>query len=232
MKAPLTRSGADLPLPEELRQALRDITLGPSPDRDGEARTLHLEAMRWPQLEPSPELAQRLAAIPAAPGPAGEPGREPRRRRPHRTVAAELLRGRGAAAAASWFLAAAMTLAVDDPVGLGLRASSEVRNATGRHLLEPAARAGSSIQADLSRRFDALQASVQAPELPGLPLTRGADEVRNWFADAIESSTAAVRGLPDLLPLPIPRADGERPGANQVVPRPGAGTSIRERTFT
>ncbi len=207
----MTRLGADLPLPEQLRRSLLDIAVGEPLDRDGEARTVDLERIRWPRLEPSAALMQRLARIPD-------------RRIVRRPGAVTIWRGPTAAVTASYLLAAALTLAVGDPVALGRRASSELRAAAGEHVLEPAARAGSLVQTGVSRRLAALQDRVR-PAVPfGLPLTVPADRVQAWFRGAARSSADMFRGLTGFLPLDT-RSGGEEPAATD---RPQTDSRRRE----
>ncbi|MXX75155.1 MAG: hypothetical protein F4Y77_07100, partial [Holophagales bacterium] len=176
--------GANLPLPEDLRRGLLEIAVGEHLDRDGEARTVDLESVRWPRLEPSARLVQRLLEI-------------PRGRAVHRPAVSRVRRGPAAAVAASYLLAAALTLAVGDPVALGRKASTGLRAVAGQHVLEPAARAGSSMQAG----FGALQERFRPTDLFEKTLTLPTDRVQAWFQGAFESSADAFRGLTDLLPL-------------------------------
>ena len=214
----MNRLGADLPLPEELRRSLLDIAVGQPLDRDGEARTADLESVRWPRLEPSAALMQRLLEIPK--------GRVVRR-----PEVLEVWRGPAASVAASYLLAVALTLAVGDPVALGRKASSELRSAAGVHVLEPAARAGSSLQEGLSRRLGALQDRVSPAGLFGRPLTLPTDRVQAWFRDALETSSEAFRDLPGLLPLDAFHAGEAPPATNRPIPGPRGRTADRERTF-
>ena len=214
----MRRFGADLPLPEELRRSLLDIGLGEPLDRDGEARTVDLESIRWPSLEPSTALRQRLLAIPA-------------HRTARRPAFLSTWRGPGAAAAASYVLAAALTLALGDPVDLGRRATSELRAATGEHVLEPAARTGSSLHAGLSRQFDALRGRVAPGALFGQPLALPTDRVQTWFRGAVDSSADAFRGLADLFSLDALGAGLAPDEANRPVPGPNPRRTDKERTF-
>lgn len=206
--------GADFRLPEELRQSLLDIALGESLDRDGEARTVDLESLRWPRLEPSAALVQRLLEIP--------PGRAV-----SRPAVARVWRGPAAAVAASYLLAAALTLAVGDPVALGRQASSGLRAVAGQHVLEPAARAGSSMQAG----FGALQERFRPTDLFEKTLTLPADRVQAWYRGAFESSADAFRGLTELLPLDTWNADEEPPETDESLPDPRGRHTDPERTF-
>ncbi len=207
--------GADFQLPDELRRSLLDIALGESLDRDGEARTVDLESVRWPRLEPSAPLVQRLLEI-------------PRGRAARRSAVARVRRGPAAAVAASYLLAAALTLAVGDPVALGRKASSGLRAAAGQHVLEPAARAGSSMQAG----FGALQERFRPTDLFEKTLTLPADRVQAWFRGAFDSSADAFRGLTDLLPLDAWSNPGEEPPeTNESLPDPRGRYTDLERTF-
>lgn len=206
--------GADFRLPDELRRSLVDIALGESLDRDGEARTVDLEAVRWPRLEPSADLVQRLLEI-------------PRGRALRRPAVARVRRGPAAAVAASYLLAAALTLAVGDPVALGRKASSGLRAAAGQHVLEPAARAGSSMQAG----FGALQERFRPTDLFDNTLTLPTDRVQAWFRGAFESSADAFRGLTELLPLDGRNAGEEPPETDESLPDPRGRYTDQERTF-
>lgn len=206
--------GANLPLPEKLRRSLLDIALGESLDRDGEARTVDLESVRWPRLEPSAPLVQRLLEIPR--------GRAVLRPAVHRAR-----RGPAAAVAASYLLAAALTLAVGDPVALGRKASSELRAVAGQHVLEPAARAGSSMQAG----FGALQERLRPTDLFEKTLTVPRDRVQAWFSGAFESSADAFRGLTELLPLDAWNAGEEPPEPDESLRDPRARNTDLKRTF-
>ncbi|MDE2849377.1 MAG: hypothetical protein OXP74_02035 [Acidobacteriota bacterium] len=206
--------GANLPLPEELRRSLLDIALGESLDRDGEARTVDLESVRWPRLEPSAPLVQRLLEI-------------PRGRAVLRPAAHWVRRGPAAAVAASYLLAAALTLAVGDPVALGRKASSELRAVAGQHVLEPAARAGSSMQAG----FGALQERLRPTDLFEKTLTVPRDRVQVWFRGAFESSADAFRGLTELLPLDAWNAGEEPPETDESLRDPRARNTDLKRTF-
>lgn len=206
--------GADFQVPDELRRSLLDIALGESLDRDGEARTVDLESVRWPRLEPSAPLVQRLLEI-------------PRGRAVRRPVVSRVWRGPAAAVAASYLLAAALTLAVGDPVALGRKASSGLRAAAGQHVLEPAARAGSSMQAG----FGALQERFRPTDLFEKSLTLPTDRVQAWFQEAFESSADAFRGLTELFPLDAWNAGEEPPDTNESLPDPRGRYTDLERTF-
>ena len=207
--------GADFQLPDELRRSLLDIALGESLDRDGEARTVDLESVRWPRLEPSAALVQRLLEI-------------PRGRAVRRPAVPRARRGPAATVAASYLLAAALTLAVGDPVALGRKASTSLRAAAGQHVLEPAARAGSSMQAG----FGALQERFRPTDLFEKTLTLPADRVQAWFRGAFDSSADAFRGLTDLLPLDAWSNPGEEPPeTNEPIPDPRGRYTDLERTF-
>lgn len=206
--------GADFQLPGELRRSLLDIALGESLDRDGEARTVDLESVRWPRLEPSAPLVQRLLEIPRH-------GSVPR------PAVSRVRRGPAAAVAASYLLAAALTLAVGDPVALGRKASSGLRSAAGQHVLEPAARAGSSMQAG----FGALQERFRPTDLFEKTLTLPTHRVQAWFRGAFESSADAFRGLTELLPLDTWNAGEEPPETNESRPDPRGPYTDLERTF-
>lgn len=210
----MKRLGADFRLPDELRRSLLDIALGESLDRDGEARTVDLESVRWPRLEPSADLVQRLLEI-------------PRRRAVRRPAVAGVRRGPAAAVAASYLLAAALTLAVGDPVALGRKASSGLRAAAGQHVLEPAARASSSMQAG----FGALQERFRPTGLFENTLTLPTDRVQAWFQGAFESSADAFRGLTELLPLDAWNAGEEPPETDESLPDPRGRYTDLERTF-
>ena len=206
--------GADFQLPDELRRSLLDIALGESLDRDGEARTVDLESVRWPRLEPSAALVQRLLAIPRG-RPVGRP------------AVSRIRRGPAATVAASYLLAAALTLAVGDPVALGRQASTGLRAVAGQHVLEPAARAGSSMQAG----FGALQERFRPTDLFEKTLTLPTDRVQAWFRGAFESSADAFRGLTELLPLDAWNAGEEPPETDESLPDPRGRTTDLERTF-
>lgn len=210
----MKRLGADFRLPEELRRSLLDIALGESLDRDGEARTVDLESVRWPRLEPSAALVQRLLEI-------------PRGRTVSRPAVSRVRRGQAATVAASYVLAAALTLAAGDPVALGRKASSGLRAVAGQHVLEPAARAGSSMQAG----FGALQERFRPSDLFEKTLTLPADRVQAWFRGAFESSADAFRGLTGLLPLDAWNAGEESPETNESLPDPRGRHTDLERTF-
>lgn len=206
--------GADFRLPDELRRSLLDIALGESLDRDGEARIVDLEAVRWPRLEPSAPLVQRLLEI-------------PRGRAVRRPAVARVRRGPAAAVAASYLLAAALTLAVGDPVALGRKASTGLRAVAGQHVLEPAARAGSSVQAG----FGAFQERFRPTGLVENTLTLPTDRVQAWFRGAFESSADAFRALTELLPLDAWNAGEEPPETDESLPDPRGRHTDLERTF-
>lgn len=206
--------GADFRLPEELRRSLLDIALGESLDRDGEARTVDLESVPWPRLEPSAALVQRLLEI-------------PRGRAVRRPAVPGARRGPAATVAASYLLAAALTLAVGDPVDLGLKASSGLRAVAGQHVLEPATRAGSSMQAG----FGALQERFRPTELFEKTLTLPPDRIRTWFRGAFDSSADAFRGLTELLPTDAWNEGEESPETNESLPDPRGPYTDLERTL-
>lgn len=210
--------GADFRMPEDFRRSLVDIALGEALDRDGEARAVDLESVRWPRLEPSAALMRRLREIP--------PGRAVRR-----PAVPGMWRGPAAAVAASYLLAAAVTLAVGDPVALGRKATSGLRAVAGQHVLEPAARAGSSLQAGFGSRFGALQERFRPTDLFAETLARPTNRVQAWFRGAFDSSADAFRGLTDLLPLDAWNAAEESPETNESLPDPGGRPTGRERTF-
>lgn len=206
--------GADFQLPDELRRSLLDIALGESLDRDGEARTVDLESVRWPRLEPSAALVHRLLEI-------------PRGRAVRRPAVPGARRGPAGTVAASYLLAAALTLAVGDPVALGRKASSELRAVAGQHVLEPAARAGSSMQAG----FGALQERLLPTDLFEKTLTLPRDRAQAWFRGAFESSADAFRGLTEMLPLDAWNASEESPETNESPRDPRGRHTDLERTF-
>ncbi|MYB20016.1 MAG: hypothetical protein F4Y16_13690 [Holophagales bacterium] len=208
--------GANLPLPEELRQGLLEIAVGEHLDRDGEARTAELESVHWPRLEPSAALMQRLLAIPV---------------RPSRLTIPHAWRGPGLTIAASYLLAVALTLALGDPLSFGRRASSEFRAVAGERLLEPASRAGASIHTELSQQLGRLQGNWPATGFLREPLDLPTDRVSAWFRGAVDSSSAAFRGLTNLLPFADIAEGDEPPATNRSSPnRPGR-RADRERTF-
>ena len=190
--------GADLPISNELRSGLLEIAVGATYDRDGEARAAELESLVGSELEPSPALMQRLREIPA---------RSPNRRRA--VVAA--LPGTGMALAASYLLAVALTLVLGDPVAAGRKAATNLGAAAGEHLLQPAADAGASVQARVSRRLGTVQGLWRPRGFFAEPLNLPADRVRAWFHSAVDSSSEVFRELADLLPLGDSANDDEPP---------------------
>lgn len=190
---------ADLPLTDELRAGLIEIAVGAACDRDGEARAVEFESLIGHELEPSPALLRRLREIPAR-----SPGR--------RSAALPARPGTGTALAASYLLAAALTLMLGDPVAAGRRAATNLGAAAGERLLEPAADAGASVRASASRGLDALRRFWQPPEFFTDPPDMPTDRVRAWFRSALDSSSeAAARGLGGLWPLDASGEDNESP---------------------
>ena len=179
--------GAWLPVSRELGTGLIDIALAPPPDSAGEARIAELEMIAWPQVDPSPALIQRLRAIPES-------------RPTRRSIGRRLWSGPWVAAAASYLLAAALTLAVGDPVTAGSRATSQLRESASQHLIEPATQAGASLRTRISGGLESLHGlwnpAALLGEAPSLPTGR----VRDWFQTALDSSSEALRGLGSLLP--------------------------------
>ena len=190
--------GANLPLSDELRSGLLEIAVGASHDRDGEARAAELESLVGYELEPSPALMQRLREIPAR-GPVRRPA----------VLAARP--GTGLALAASYLLAVALTLVLGDPVAAGRRAATNLGAAAGVHLLEPAAEAGASVQAGMSRRLGSVQGLWRPSGFFAEPLNLPTDRVRAWFQSAVDSSSEAFRELAGLLPLGDSANDDEPP---------------------
>lgn len=204
--------GADLPVTDELRTGLLEIAVGASCYRDGETRAVELESLVGYELEPPPTLLQRLREIPA--------------RSPVRRPAAFAGRpGTGSALAASYLLAVALTLVLGDPLAAGRRAATNLGAAAGEHLLEPAADAGASMHAGLSRRLGSLQGHWLPPDFFTDPLDLPTDRVRAWFRSAVDSSSEAARGLGGLWPRDASEDDDKPP------PKPGNGPlTPRERS--
>lgn len=192
--------GADLPVTDELRAGLLEIAVGAACDRDGETRAVVLESLVGYELEPPPTLLQRLREIPAR-GPEGRP------------AAFAARPGTGSALAASYLLAVALTLAVGDPVAAGRRAATDLGAAAGEHLLEPAASAGASMHASVSRRLGSLQGLWPPPGFFTDPLDLPTDRVRAWFQSAVDSSSEAARGLGGLWPRGDSGDDDKQPPA-------------------
>ncbi len=190
--------GADLPISDELRAGLLEIAVGEPLDRDGEARAAELESLVGYELEPSPALMQRLREIPA---------RSPNRRR----AVLAALPGTGMALAASYLLAVALTLVLGDPVAAGRKAATNLGAAAGEHLLEPAADAGASVQAGVSRRLESVQGFWRPAGFFAEPLDLPTDRVRAWFQGAVDSSSEAFRELGGLLPLGDSGSDDKPP---------------------
>jgi len=208
--------GANVPLPEELRRGLLEIAVGEHLDRDGEARMADLESIQWPRLEPSAALMQRLLAIPVRPG---------------RPAIPTAWRGPGLTIAASYLLAVALTLALGDPLSFGRRASSEFREAAGERLLGPASRAGASIHTELSQQLGRLQGNWPAAGFLREPLDLPTDRVSAWFRGAIDSSSAAISGLADLLPFADIGSGDALPATNRSSPNRPERRDDRERVF-
>lgn len=189
--------GAGLPVSPELRAGLLEIAVGAPYDRDGEARVEELESLVGSELEPSPALMQRLRAIPAS-NPAHRstgPGAPPRT---------------AMALAASYVLAVALTLLLGDPVAAGRKAASNLGAAAGERLLEPVAEAGSSVQAEVTRRLGAVRNLRPPAGFLDQALELPTDRVRAWFRAAARSSSEAVRDLGGLL-TPGDAGTGEPP---------------------
>ncbi len=180
--------GADLPISDELRAGLLEIAVGPSYDRDGEARAPELESLVWSELEPSPSLMQRLREIPA---------RSPARR----TAVLAARPGTGMVLAASYLLAVALTLVLGDPVAAGRKAATNLGATAGEHLIKPATEAGASVQAGVGRRLGALQGLWRSAGFFAEPLDLPTDRVRAWFQGTVDSSSEAFRELAGLWPL-------------------------------
>jgi hypothetical protein len=188
--------GANLPVDDELRAGLLEIAVGAACVRDGETRAVELESLVGYELEPPPSLLQRLRKIPAH-GPAGRP-------------AAFVARpGTATALAASYLLAAALTLVLGDPVAAGRRAATSLGAAAGEHLLEPAADAGASVHARVGRRLGSLQGLWHPSGIFTDPLDLPTNRVRDWFRSAVDSSSEAARGLGGLWPRD-PSGDGDQ----------------------
>ncbi|MCY3970335.1 MAG: hypothetical protein OXG74_10395 [Acidobacteria bacterium] len=201
--------GAELPVPAELHAGLLEIAVGAPYDRDGEARAEELESLVGSELEPSPALMRRLRAIPAS-NPALRPagyGATPRT---------------ATALAASYVLAVALTLLLGDPVAAGRKAATNLGTATGEHLLKPVAEAGSSVQAEVTRRLGAAQSLWRPAGFVGDTLELPTDRVRTWFRDAVDTSSEAFRELSGLL----------TPGADEPPPTttPNRANTHRERS--
>ena len=180
--------GADLPVSAELRAGLLEIAIGPPYDRDGEARAEELESLVGSELEPSPALMQRLRTIPAL-----NPTRRP-------AVLGAAPRP-AMALAASYVLAVALTLLLGDPVAAGRKAATNLGAAAGEHLLEPVAEAGSSMQAEVTRRLGGAVQTLRPPA--GFftdPLELPTDRVSAWFQSAVNTSSEAARRLGGLWP--------------------------------
>lgn len=178
--------GARLPLSAELRAGLFEIAVGAPHDRDGEARAEELESLVGSELQPSPALMRRLRAIPV-----DNPARRP---------AAFGAKPRTAMAlAASYVLAVALNLLLGDPVAAGRKAATNLGAAAGEHLLEPVAEAGSSVQAEVTRRLGTVQSLWRPASFFGEALELPTDRVRSWFRDAVDTSSEAVRELSSLL---------------------------------
>ena len=198
--------GADLPMTDELRAGLLEIAVGASCERDGETRVVVLESLVGHALEPPPALLQRLREIPA--------------RRPDRRPEVLPARpGTGMVLAASYVLAAALTLVTGDPVAAGRRAAANLGAAAGEHLLEPAADARASVQASMGRRLGSLQGLRDPAGFFTDPLDLPTDRVRAWFRSAVDSSSGAARGLGGLWPLEDRGEDDQEPPTSKNRPR-------------
>ncbi len=190
--------GADLPVTDELRAGLLEIAVGAACDRDGETRAVEMDSLVGVELEPPAALLQRLREIPA---------RSPERRYP----AFAARPGTGAAVAASYLLAVALTLVLGDPVAAGRRVATNLGAAAGEHLLEPATDAGASVHASVGRRFGALQGLRQPFGFFNDPLDLPTDRVRAWFQSAVDSSSEAARELGGLWMFDASRDDDGPP---------------------
>ncbi len=178
--------GASLPISAELRAALLEIAVGAPYERDGEARAEELESLVGSELQPSPALLQRLRAIPA-------------RNPAHRPAAFGATPRTAMALAASYVLAVALNLLLGDPVAAGRKAATSLSAAAGEHLLKPVAEAGSSVQAEVTRRLGTVQGLWRPAGFFGATLELPTDRVRTWFRDAVDTSSEAIRELSGLL---------------------------------
>lgn len=158
--------GCDFPLPGDLRRKLLKIPAAQRRDSFGETRPAELDAVPWLRSELSPELTERLLAIPERHG-------------PRQAELPAFLRGPGVSVAASFALAVAVALAPGDPVALGRGAAEELRTAAAEYVLAPLARAGESIQSGTTRGLE----SLMPP----------ADRLRSWFRRAPDSSAETAR---------------------------------------
>ena len=190
--------GADLPVTDELRAGLLEIAVGAACDRDGEARAVELDSLVGYELEPPPTLLQRLREIPAHGSPV-------------RPAAFAARPGTATALAASYVLAVALTLVLGDPVAAGRSAATNLGAAAGERLLEPAADAGASVHASVSRHLGSLQGLWHPSGFFTDPLDLPTDRVRNWFRSAVDSSSGAARGLSGLWPRAASGDHDEQP---------------------
>lgn len=179
--------GADLPVSAELQTGLLEIAVGAPLHRDGEARAAELESLVGSELEPPPALMRRLREIPA-------------RNPAHRPAVPGAAPRTATAVAASYVLAAALTLLLGDPVAAGRKAAANLGAAAGEHVLEPVAEAGSSMQAEVGRRFGALRNLRPPAGFFTDPLDLPTDRVSAWFRSAVDSSSEAARSLGGLWP--------------------------------
>ena len=209
--------GAGLPMSDELRSRLLEIALGPSWDRDGEARALELESLVGYEVAPSATLMRRLREIPARnpvrwQSPPRPGGRFLRRRGgPAGSAALAARPGAGTALAASYLLAVALTLVLGDPFAAGRRVATNLGTAAGEHLLEPASEAGASMQGTVNERLGSLQGLWRPAGFFAEPLDLPTDRVSAWFRGAVESSSEALRQLTGLLPSGESDDDGKPP---------------------